>query len=135
MPNDVPVRSSRRPLAAAVALAALLFVPACGSEGKLARDRQASLLDSAMTDDAKVIVLKVFQNSAYVMATERLLNDMAGVNGVMESRRGYGEDEAYALVASDYDPQALVAALDNMGYRAKVVRIVTKASLAEEEKK
>jgi hypothetical protein len=137
MPNDVPVRASRRPSAAitALALVALFLVPACGSEGKLARDRQESLLDSAMTNDAKVVVLQVFQNTAYVAVTERLLNDLGGVNGVMDSRRGYGEDEAYALVAADYDPQALVIALDRMGYRAKVVRVVTKASLAEEAKK
>jgi hypothetical protein len=136
MTNRVPVRPSRRSFvaAAALAFAALLFVPACGSEGKLARGRQESLLDSAMTDDAKVVVVQVFQNTAYVMVTERLLNDLKDVQGVIDSRRGYGSNEAYALVKGDYDPQAIVTALEGKGYRAKVVRVVTKASLAEEKK-
>ena len=131
---SVAARSSRA-AAVALALGAMLLVGACGSEGKLARDRQESMLESAMTDDAKVVVVEVFQNTAYVMVTETLLGDLRDVQGVMDARRGYGGNEAYALVKTDFDPQSIVTALERGGYRAKVVRIVTKASLAEEAKK
>ena len=143
MSNDAAVGTSSRSIAARVSRAALLvlalgavsLVSACGSEGKLARDRQESMLESAMTDDAKVVVVEVFQNTAYVMVTETLLGDLRDVQGVMDARRGLGGNEAYALVKTDFDPQSIVVALERGGYRAKVVRVVTKASLAEEAKK
>lgn len=108
-----------RVAAVALVFAATLFVTACGSEGSLARKKQTSLLDSAMTDDVKVVVLEVFQSTAYVAVSERALNDLGHVKGVMEARRGLGSNEAYALVKTEVDPQTIVTAMEGQGYRAK----------------
>jgi hypothetical protein len=122
-----------RPLAAFALLALTLAVAAgCGSEGSMARGRQLELLDSSMKPDAKIVVVEIFQNRAYVAATERSLNDLSDVLGVMDARRGYGSNEAYALVPGDFDPETIPPAMEKRGYRVRVVRVVTRESLAAE---
>lgn len=118
-----------------VALFAAALLCACSSDGSRARSWQSSMFEHAPPGTAaKVVVIRVDDATRYT-PSQRALEDMQHAPGVMNARRGAGENELYALVDGTADPQALVLAMTRAGHRAWVVREVTRSELDKAEAK